>query len=115
MVGLVGSNGESLVKKAPAVKGIRPFGSKIYAEEIPAEETIQTTLVVQDAKYAGAPQAYVLGVGPTFPKDLGIEVGSRIFFHGKVCVVDDPANKDHKRTRMLLDLSNIIAIIDEDK
>lgn len=100
-------------KRAPKIVGVHPFGSKILVEVIPAEELIETSLYVPDnVSSDGAPQAYIVEVGPGITPESGLAVGQRIYWSGKGTAVSDPRASD-KRVRALLEVHNIQAVIEE--
>lgn len=112
IVGITGQEITAAAKKVPAIKGIRPYGSKILVEVLNPDEVLNTNLFVdKDAKVSGAPQAYILELGNQVPPDSGLEVGQRIYWTGKGTSIEDPRSTD--RVRALLELHNILAIIEE--
>ena len=108
-IALVGVNTQ---KKAPKIKAVHPFGSKILVEVLSAEETIQTSLFVSEtAMDEGAPQAYIIEVGPGVSPETGIKVGQRIYWSGKGTSINDPRSK---KIRALLEVHNIQGLIEEE-
>lgn len=99
----------------PKIKAVHPHGSKILVEVLRADEILGTKLSVgADMQLDGAPQAYIVEVGPSVGDDSGLKVGDRIYWTGKGTQVKDPS-ATNDRVRALLEISNILAIIDEDK
>lgn len=97
----------------PKIKSVHPFGSKILVEVLNADEALGTKLYVKnDTQVDGAPQAYIVELGPQLV-DSGLEVGQRIYWEGKGCPVNDPRSQND-RVRALLEIHNIKAIIEED-
>lgn len=97
----------------PKIKAVHPHGSKIMVEVLRADEILGTRLSVgANMEMDGAPQAYVVELGPSVPEDAGIKVGNRIYWTGKGTQVVDP-NTTSGRVRALLEISNILAVIDE--
>jgi co-chaperonin GroES (HSP10) len=107
------SFGSSSTFKCPKIAAVHPFGSKILVEVLQPDETIQTTLYLSDkTQDDGAPQAYILELGPGVAADSGLKVGQRVYWNGKGTAVNDP--RASKRVRALLEIHNIQAIIEED-
>jgi hypothetical protein len=102
----------------PKVKSVSPFGSKILVETLRDDEIMGSQLYVGAGKGTGgadgAPQALIVKLGPTVPKDSGLEVGQRVYWTGKGTAISDPETSEG-RARALLEVSNILAIIEEDK
>lgn len=98
----------------PRIKAVHPFGSKILVEVLRPEEQLGTSLFVDDkTKVDGAPQAYIVELGPQVPPECGLKVGQRIYWEGKGVAVEDPRTTN-KRVRALMEVSLIKAIIEEE-
>lgn len=109
---LVSPDGEVLVVTAPKIKKCRPTGSMILIENLSSQEALGTTLHVQDGAAAGAPQAYVLAVGPTFQPDIyGFNVGDRVLVQGTFVPV--PNYDNNRRLRGLVDPVTVKAVLEE--
>lgn len=102
----------------PKVKSVTPFGSKILVETLRDDEIMGTSLYVGAGKGTGgsdgAPQAVIVKLGPAVPNDSGLKEGQRVYWTGKGTLVEDP-QVTKGRSRALLEISNILAIIEEDK
>ena len=99
-------------KAAPKVTAIHPFGSKVLVEVLEAEDILDTSLFIPEGTESdGAPQAYIIELGPQVDKSCGLAVGQRVYWSGKGTAVADP--RQTKRTRALLEVHNIQAIIEE--
>jgi hypothetical protein len=103
----------------PKIKSVSPFGSKILVETLRDDEIMGTALFVGAGKGTGAnadgaPQAVIVKLGPQVAADSGLKEGQRIYWSGKGTLVEDP-NTTTGRSRALLEISNILAIIEEDK
>jgi hypothetical protein len=108
-------NGEKHVTALPKVRSIRPHGSKILVEILRAAEILGTNLSIGDkTELDGAPQAYIVDLGPSVPADSGLQKGDRIYWTGKGTQVTDPTTTSG-RVRALLEISNVLAIIEEVK
>jgi co-chaperonin GroES (HSP10) len=109
-IALVGNNTQ---KKAPKIAGVHPFGSKILVEVLTAEETMHTNLFIsENTTDDGAPQAYIIELGPGVAADSGLKAGQRVYWNGKGTAVSDPRSE---KIRALLEVHNIQAIIEEEK
>ena len=110
---IVNASGEEIKAVCPKIKAVHPFGSRILIEVLKADEVLGTNLYVrEDASLDGAPQAYVVELGPQVPADSGIAVGQRIYWEGKGTPVNDP-RETKGRIRALLEIHNVKAIIEE--
>jgi hypothetical protein len=100
----------------PKIKSVQPFGSKILVETLRDDEIMGTNLYVGAGKGSGqgdgAPQALIIKLGPKVEADAGLKEGQRIYWTGKGTLVEDPATTEG-RSRALLEISNILAVIEE--
>lgn len=110
--GILMPSGEESYKVLPKVKSVKPFGSKILVEILNGNETLGTNLHVGKTQAEGAPQAYIIDMGSGLKEDCGLKIGQRIYWTGKGTEVKDP-NTTNNRIRALLEVSNILAIIEE--
>ena len=111
---LVSPTGDTLKSKVAKVAAVHPFGSKILVEVLNIDEMLGTNLYVdQKTSVDGAPQAFIVEVGPSLPEGAGIRVGQRIYWTGQGTAVEDPRTANGRK-RAILDLHNILAIIEED-
>jgi hypothetical protein len=111
--------GEDICRPAlPKVKSIQPFGSKILVEILRDDEIMGTNLFIGEGKGTGgqdgAPQAYIVKLGPTVEASVGLHVGDRIYWTGKGTMVTDPET-GKGRVRALLEVHNVLAVLEEDK
>lgn len=115
MTDIISPTGEAIVNKVPAVKAVHPTASRVLIEIIEARELIKTDLHLPEgvAGDDGAPQAYIIELGPGVPEECEYKVGQRIYWEGKGTPVQDPRGK-HNRLRALLEFSNIKALIEEE-
>lgn len=101
------------INRVPKIKAVHPFGSKLLVEVLNPDECLGTNLYVsQEAKVDGAPQAYIVELGPEVKSDSGLAVGQRIYWEGKGTPVNDPRGENN-RIRALLEIHNVRAIIEE--
>lgn len=98
----------------PKPKAIHPFGSKILVEVLRADEVMGTNLFVGSKMSGddGAPQALIIEVGPDLKPEVGLKAGQRIYWTGRGTEVKDPRTTEG-RVRALLEISNVLAIIDD--
>lgn len=110
---ILGPMGNEIRSALPKVKSAHPFGSKILVEVLRADEIIGSSLhLSENTQVDGAPQAYIMELGPGVCKDSGLSVGQRVYWTGKGTQIDNPACTNG-RTNALLEISNILAIIEE--
>jgi len=110
---IVNPDGEEIRAQIPAVKAVHPTGSRILIEVLKPGEVMNTNLYVGDnTEVDGAPQAYIVELGPNICEDSGLAVGQRIYWEGKGTPVADPRSQNG-RIRALLEVSNVKAIIEE--
>lgn len=102
----------------PKIKSVTPFGSKILVETLRDDEIMGTNLFVGAGKGTGggdgAPQAIIVKLGPKVDADAGLKEGQRVYWTGKGTLVEDPSTTKG-RSRALLEIANILAVIEEDK
>ncbi len=100
----------------PKIKSVNPFGSKILVEVLRDDEILGTNLYVGAGKGTGggdgAPQALIVKLGPSVPTESNLKEGQRIYWSGKGTLVEDPETTEG-RSRALLEISNILAVIEE--
>jgi hypothetical protein len=99
---------------APKIKSVEPTGSQILVELLTSQELLGTSMIVNDntAANAGAPQGYVLKLGPTLNADnWGIKVGSRVLLQGSFVPV--PKYNDNKRSQGLVEIHAVKALLEE--
>lgn len=106
-----GRNEETPVVAVPKVKSVHPFGSTILVEMLNANEALGTKLTVKDTANVGAPQAYVLELGPKLDAEAGIKVGDRVMLQGTYVPV--PKLPGDTRNRGVVELHNVKAILEE--
>lgn len=102
------------MKKTKPVVGVKPTNSQILIEKLNAQEATGTVLTINDDSSYGAPQAYILAVGPAIKlEDAGFGVGDRVILSGNYVPV--PNYDSHKRERGLVELHNIKAVLVEEE
>lgn len=96
----------------PPVTSVKPFGSTILIENLKPQEQLGTYLhVKEDADVGGAPQAYIVALGPKVSEDIGLKVGDRVIVQGTFIPV--PNLSDNGRTRGIVEIHNIKAVLVE--
>lgn len=81
--------------RVPSVVGVKPCGSQVLVELLTAQEALGTVLHVDSAASVnGAPQGYVVSVGPKVPADLGFQKGDRVTLHGNYTPVPEGQKLD---------------------
>lgn len=117
-VSIVGADGV-VVSSVPSVVGVEPCGTQVLVEILTAQEALGTKLVVSEtATVNGAPQGYVLAVGPKVASDLGFKVGDRITLHGNFTPLPESnrfEKKNPDRPWILIDPHQIKAVLVEDR
>ncbi len=108
---LTDSSGEALDGRVPKENGARPVGSQILVELLTPQEIIGTSLHInEDAEVGGAPQGYVLKVGPMVDEKYGLAEGSRVILSGKFTPLPEI---DSKRPWALVEPHTIKAVLEE--
>lgn len=95
----------------PPISGCQPVNQQILIERLTAQESSGVTLTISDKAEMGAPQAYILAIGPRVPADLGFKQGDRVILNGTYTPV--PRYGDSHRERGLVDIHNIKAVLPE--
>lgn len=76
---------QKIIRSAPSVRAIRPCGSQVLIELLTAQEVLSTNLIIEGDSSAiknGAPQGYILDMGPRVAKDHGFNAGDRVALTG---------------------------------
>jgi len=88
------------ISTVPNPTSVQALGTQVLVETLSAQEALGTGLYVQDDTKVGAPQGYVLGVGPKVADDWGFRVGDRVIVTGNFTPV--PEIKASKSERMMI-------------
>lgn len=114
---ILGSDGE-VAKKVPSIVGVKPCGTQVLVELLTAQEALGTVLQIDSsASVSGAPQGYIISVGPKVPTDLGFQKGDRVTLHGNYTPVPEGQKLDRKnphRPWILVEPHQIKAVFSED-
>jgi hypothetical protein len=117
-VSIVGADGFA-VSSVPAVVGVKPCGTQVLVEILTAQEALGTKLVVSETTSAsGAPQGYILAVGPKVSSDLGFQIGDRVTLHGNFTPLPEGQKVEKKnpdRPWILVEPHQIKAVFVEDR
>ncbi|NIQ16115.1 MAG: hypothetical protein GTO02_17500, partial [Candidatus Dadabacteria bacterium] len=98
-------------KKVGKIVGVKPTGIQILIEHLTAQEASGSSIVVGENADIGAPQAYVLAIGPGLEEErdkLGFKVGDRVVVQGKYIPLPKPEGQ--KRELGVIDHVNIKAV-----
>lgn len=104
----------------PKIGGLKACGSQILVELLNEEEVLGTSLQIvgsggmRKEAIDGAPQAYVLDLGPMVNESWGVKVGDRIMFSTSA-FVPAPNYDKHVRARGTIDPSAVKAVLIEKK
>lgn len=111
---IISPNGAPISSKVPKVKAVHPAASKILVECLKQDEMLETSLIIAEStEFDGAPQAYIVELGPNVQPHSGLVVGQRIYWTGNGTPVEDP-RAQKGRVRALMEIHNVIAIIEEE-
>lgn len=114
---ILGSDGE-VASMVPGVVGVNPCGSQILIELLTAQEALGTILHVDSAASTnGAPQGYIVALGPKVPSDLGFKQGDRVTLHGNYTPLPEGAKfhrKNPHRPWILVEPHQIKAVFVEE-
>lgn len=115
---IVGSDGE-VISRVPSVSGVNPCGSQVLVELLTAQEALGTILKIDSsASVNGAPQGYVISMGPKVPDDMGFKPGDRVTLHGNYTPVPEGQKFNRSnahRPWILVEPHQIKAVFTEEK
>lgn len=104
--------------KVPTIVGVNPCGSQVLVELLTAQEALGTILQVDSAASVnGAPQGYVIAMGPKVPTDLGFAKGNRVTLHGNYTPVPEVQKLERSNSHrpwILVEPHQIKAVFTED-
>lgn len=115
---ILGADGNATVKPVPNVVGVNPCGSQILVELLTAQEALGTVIHVDSsAAVNGAPQGYILAIGPKAPTDMGFAAGDRVTLNGNYTPIPEGQRfqrKNPHRPWILVEPHQIKAVFVED-
>lgn len=115
---ILGADGETATRPVPGIVGVNPCGSQVLVELLTAQEALGTVLHVDSAaSVSGAPQGYILAVGPKVAEDLGFKKGDRVTLHGNYTPVPESGKlkrKNQHRPWILVEPHQIKAVFVEE-
>ena len=93
------------------IVGCQPVGSQVLFEELTQKELLATKLIVTgNNKPNGAPQAYIVALGPQVPAEYGLKVGQRVVITGNFTPIPEMVGSNGRRTGVC-DPFNIKAVL----
>lgn len=102
------------ISTVPTPTGVQPLGSQVLVETLSAQEALGTTLHVQEETKVGAPQGYILEVGPNVNLDsYGFRIGDRVILTGNFTPIPEKVGRSH-RMMILVEPHQIKARLTED-
>ena len=114
---LIGADGNTVCSAVPSVKEVKPCGNLVLLEILTAQEVLGTQLSVggNSETLGGAPQAYVIAVGPRLESEnnFGFGVGDRVIL-STGAAVPVPRPSDSHRDRVLVDPAAVRGVVVED-
>jgi hypothetical protein len=110
--------GEEVHQGLPEITDVNPVGNQILVEIITPDELMgPSKLHIPDsakggATVSGAPQAYVLKVGPSVDPNWGVQAGNRIVLSGTFTPLPEAVSKN-SRPRACVEPHTIKAVLVE--
>jgi co-chaperonin GroES (HSP10) len=105
--------GEEL-NSVPSVSSVRPVGAQILVEFLSAQEALGTKLLLDDKVAAGAPQGYVMALGPKVEEmQWGLKVGDRVLCSGSYTPCPEAGLSKSGRMLGLVEPHVIKAVLEE--
>jgi len=102
------------ISTVPKPTGVEPLGSQVLVETLSAQEALGTQLHVTEETKVGAPQGYILDIGPNVNLETyGFRVGDRVILTGNFTPVPEKVGKSHRMT-ILVEPHQIKARLTED-
>jgi co-chaperonin GroES (HSP10) len=115
--------GDHRPRRCPDIKAVKPLGGQVLVEILLEEEVSpQSNIILPDSArgkgntgVGGAPQGYVLDIGPGLPAGFGIKVGDRVLLQGAFVPLPKLSdNRNGSRERALVEPHTIKAILEEE-
>ena len=114
---ILGVDGQAVVSFVPSLKDVQPCGSQVLVELLTPQEVLGTKLIVEDsATITGAPQGYVVKLGPKVSEDWGFKTGDRVTLHGNFTPLPESIDRRNShRPWILIEPNQIKALLIESK
>lgn len=96
------------------ILNVRAASSQILVEILTPKEASGSFLSLGEDVDMGAPQAYILDIGPALLEtaNLGFKIGDRVVLQGKY--VPMPKPEGQKRVLGIIEIASIKAVLDEE-
>jgi co-chaperonin GroES (HSP10) len=112
------------VNNVPAIKSIKPCGTQVLVELLTAQEALGTNLIIDGDSSTiknGAPQGYVIDIGPRVASDHGFKIGDRVTLNGNYTPLPEVSSlssstgkeKNSDRPWILIEPQQIKAVLSE--
>lgn len=105
-------DGNFVYQKVPEVVDARPAGGLVMVELLTPQEILGTSLHVGENTVAGAPQGYILELGPRLEGGWGFKKGDRVVLSGNFTPLPE-VERSH-RPIAILDPNCIKAVLVEE-
>jgi len=87
------ASGAPMTVPVPSIKGVKPVGSQVLVELLTPAEIMGTQLhMIEGANVSGAPQGYVVDVGPSVDPKYGVSKGDRVVLSGSFVPLPEQAS-----------------------
>jgi hypothetical protein len=93
--------GEKMFVAAPKIIDAKPVGTQILFEKLTAQEILGSKIHVSDDMNLGAPQGYVLSLGPSVAEAWGVKVGDRVIMSGSFTPLPDGISKSGRELGLI--------------
>lgn len=98
----------------PAIKNVRAVGTQVIVELFDDSEMIDTKLVLPEGtKSPGAPQGYIVEVGPKVDPEWGLKDGQRVVLQGSFVPLPSFQGRSSSRQLAATEPHTIKAILEE--
>ena len=113
------------ISTVPSIRSIKPCGSQVLVELLTAQEALGTNLIIEGDSSTiknGAPQGYVIDMGPRVATDHGFKVGDRVTLNGNYTPLPEVSTissctgkqKNPDRPWILIEPQQIKAVLSEE-